>query len=90
MAFALIALAAILAGEFNRRGQVRRILWATAAVIIVQLGYLGATNLTVKVPALAPLLYLVPLAAGILAAYLLFTPATRRGSLTRANILSRV
>jgi lipopolysaccharide export system permease protein len=30
IAFAMIGLAALLAGEFNRRGQVRRILWATS------------------------------------------------------------
>ncbi len=89
-AFALIALAAILAGEFNRRGQIRRILWATATVIAVQLSYLGAANLTVSVPPLAALLYIVPLVAGAVATYLLFTATTRRGSLTPANILSRV
>jgi lipopolysaccharide export system permease protein len=90
LTYALVALVAILAGEFNRRGQIRRTLWATAAVIGIQLAYLGAANLTASVPEVALLLYLLPLAASALAAYLLFTPASRRGSLSPANILSRV
>lgn len=90
VAFALIALAALLAGEFNRRGQVRRILWATAAIIALQLVYLGAANLAATVPLVALLLYLMPLAAAAAAAYVLLTPAGRQGILTPANVLSRV
>jgi lipopolysaccharide export system permease protein len=90
IAFAMIGLAALLAGEFNRRGQVRRILWATSAVIVLQLGYLGAANLAATVPLMALLLYLVPIAAVALAGYVLFTPPGRRGMLTPANVLSRV
>lgn len=88
--YALVALAALLAGEFNRRGQIKRILWATAAIILIQLSYLGAANLTATVPAVAALLYMIPLAAGALAAYVLLTPPGRRSMMTPPNVLSRV
>lgn len=90
VAFAMIALAALLAGEFNRRGQVRRILWATSAIILLQLGYLGVANLAATIPLMALLLYLVPLAAIALAGYVLFGSTGRHGMLTPANVLSRV
>lgn len=90
VAFAMIALAALLAGEFNRRGQVRRILWATSAIILLQLGYLGVANLAATIPLMALLLYLVPLAAIALAGNVLFGSTGRHGMLTPANVLSRV
>ncbi len=90
LSFAMIALTALLAGEFNRRGQVRRILWATSAVIVLQLGYLGVANLAATLPVVALLLYFMPLAAAAAAGYVLLTPTGRRGMLTPANVLSRV
>ncbi len=90
LSFAMIALTALLAGEFNRRGQVRRILWATSAVIVLQLGYLGVANLAATLPVVALLLYFMPLAAAAAAGYVLLTPSGRRGMLTPANVLSRV
>jgi lipopolysaccharide export system permease protein len=89
-AFALIGLAALLAGEFNRRGQVRRILWATSAVVLIQLAYLGAANLTATMPAVAPLLYIIPLATAAAATYVLLIQPGRRGTLTSPSALSRV
>jgi lipopolysaccharide export system permease protein len=89
-AFALIGLAALLAGEFNRRGQVRRILWATSAVVLIQLAYLGAANLTATMPAVAPLLYIIPLATSAGATYVLLNRPGRRGALTSPTALSRV
>jgi lipopolysaccharide export system permease protein len=89
-AFTLIALAALLAGEFNRRGQVRRILWATSVVILLQLCYLGATNLTATIPAVAPLLYVIPLAAAAAAAYVLFNRPGRHRMFAPPTALSRV
>jgi lipopolysaccharide export system permease protein len=90
VAFAMIGLAALLSGEFNRRGQLRRILWATSAVITLQIGYLGAANLSATIPPMAFLLYLMPLAVALVAGYILLVPATRRGMASPAEILSRV
>lgn len=89
-AYALIGLAALLSGEFNRRGQARRILWATSAVVLLQLCYLGAANLTTTVPAMAPLLYVIPLAAAAAASYVLFNRPGRHSMMTSSTVLSRV
>ena len=89
-AYAMIALVALLAGEFNRRGQVKRILWATSAIVLLQLSYLGVANLVASLPIAALALYLLPLLATGAAAYVLFTPPGRRGILAMPNAFSRV
>lgn len=66
LAFTLISLAALLSGEFNRRGQARRVLAAVALAAIVQTGAVALNNVLVRWPALAPLPYLnVFLAIGL-------------------------
>ena len=57
LAFAFIGLASLLGGEFNRRGQTRRVLIAIAFVILVQVAGLGLHQLASKVPAVIPLMY---------------------------------
>jgi lipopolysaccharide export system permease protein len=58
LAFTLIALAAVLAGEFNRRGRRWRIVVAVFAIALVRSAGLGLVGLSAKFPALIPLLYL--------------------------------
>ncbi len=58
LAFTLIALAGILSGEFDRRGEWRRILAGAAAAVAFQVVALGLMPLVGKTPALAPLMYL--------------------------------
>jgi lipopolysaccharide export system permease protein len=75
--FVLIALALLLTGEYNRRGQARQLLIATVAVVIVQAAGLGFANIAARMPAAVPLMYanaLLPILAGF---YLLMWP--RRG-----------
>ena len=57
IAFTLIALSAILAGQFSRRGYGMRIAMAVGATLLFRLVGLGLVNATAKVPALAPLIY---------------------------------
>lgn len=61
LSFAVIALAALLPGEFSRRGRGRRITSAAIGALVLQAGVLGIVSLIGKVPALAGLLYLVVL-----------------------------
>lgn len=63
LAFALAGVAALLGGEFSRRGQSGRIVVAVCAVIGLYLANLTVFNLAQKNLALAPLLYLLPFAA---------------------------
>jgi lipopolysaccharide export system permease protein len=91
LAFAGIGLAAILAGEFSRRGQAKRIASGVAAVAALQAGQLVLVDLTIGNLALAPAGYLVALAAIAAPFYVLLRhPSRRTGSarLARAEAAS--
>jgi lipopolysaccharide export system permease protein len=60
LAFTLIALAALLTGDFNRRGQGRRLLAASIAMIVLQSASISLHSLADKSPAAVPLMYLTP------------------------------
>ncbi len=77
-AFASIALASLLSGEFSRRGQTRRILAAVGVVVVLQSAAIALANLTIKSLALVPLLYALPICTS-LAAFLLLARRPRRG-----------
>ena len=79
-AFAAVACAVLLVGQFNRRQNSRRLVLAVALGLAMKAGTIAAKATAVNVPALAPLLYLVtlcPLIGGLL---LLFRPAVRRSA----------
>jgi lipopolysaccharide export system permease protein len=59
LSYTLIGLATILAGEFNRRGMLKRILIAAAAIVAVQAGMLSLGSLIAKHLWMAPSLYLL-------------------------------
>ena len=58
LTFTMIALAAILAGDFNRRGRRLRIIVAISSIAVVRAAGLGLVSLSAKFPALIFLLYL--------------------------------
>ena len=72
-AFALtgIALATLLGGQLNRRGQWRRILAGIAAAFLFEAIGLGLVNVVSKSPGLAPLIYLNVLLTSGFAVYFL-------------------
>ena len=91
LGFVLIALAMLLRGDFDRRGQALRILMAIGFVVVVQTAGLGFHNLAAKAPGAVPLMYLnavVPIIAGF---YFLVRLQRRRrpgfdtGKLSRAG-----
>lgn len=61
VAFAFVALAFMLSGDFSRRGQTVRILGAVATVLLIETAQLGVKNLGERLPGLAPLMYLAAL-----------------------------
>jgi len=78
LSFAFIALALLVSGEYNRRGQARPLLIGTLAVVVVQAAGLGLDNLAARMPALVPLMYanaLLPILGGW---YLLIFPRRAR------------
>ncbi|MFV3075712.1 LPS export ABC transporter permease LptF [Niveispirillum fermenti] len=78
LSFAVIALAALLPGEFSRRGQTRRITIAAVGGLVLQAAVLGIVNLIGKVPALTALLYLAVLAPLPIGLWLLLRPGQGR------------
>lgn len=71
MSFTLIALALLLGGDFNRRGQLWRVLSAIGLVIAMEISQLGVKNLGEKWPDLFVLMYLVPLIPAVVAIWFL-------------------
>lgn len=68
LTFAVIALACLLSGEFNRQGQLRQVLLAIALMVLVQTANLGIVTGAARQLALLPLLYvnvLAPIMIGL-------------------------
>lgn len=81
LAFALIALAALLSGDHNRRGQFRRILIAIVLTVAIQSGSVVASGLASRHAAFIPLIYanvLVPI--GLSLWWMLRHPRRRRSA----------
>ena len=78
LGFTCVALALLLSGEFNRRGQTRPLLIGSLIVVGLQAGGLGLNNLAATVPSLVPFMYvnaIAPIAGGL---YILMWPPRRR------------
>ena len=71
LTYVMIGLAAILAGEFNRRGMNKRLVVAAIGIIIMQALMLWLVNLLSKQIWLTPLIYIAPLIPAVLAFALL-------------------
>ncbi len=79
LAFALIGLAALLSGEFNRRGQIKRVVIAIACVAALEAASLALHDLASRTPQAIPVMYasaLIPLLASLL--LLLRTPRRKK------------
>jgi lipopolysaccharide export system permease protein len=71
LSFTLVPLACLLTGEFNRRGQARRILTAVVLAFIFEAVDLGIRNAVNRAPMLIPLVYVSSLTPALLAAWFL-------------------
>ena len=82
LAYTLLALAALLSGDFNRRGQSRRVFIAVLLAIALQSLALMFQNLSAREPAMTPLMYLNAIAPIIIASWWLFShrPGRRRNA----------
>lgn len=77
LAFAMVALAVLLSGDFNQRGQTRRVLGAISLVMLLQVGGIGISSWAANFTALIPVMYCVPVAAILGSAYVLFRSPRR-------------
>lgn len=80
IAFALMALAALLTGDFNRRGLALRITVVTSAMLIVQSLSVMLYHLAGKIVVAVPFMYLLPAACIIVSLWLLTKAKRRHGS----------
>jgi lipopolysaccharide export system permease protein len=72
--FTLIALSALLSGDFNRQGQAMRVLVAVLCVLLLEASSIGFLNMAGKTRALLPLVYLNCLAPLVFASLYLVRP----------------
>ncbi|MGH6948381.1 MAG: LPS export ABC transporter permease LptF [Kiloniellales bacterium] len=78
LVFVLIALAALLAGEFNRRGQTKRILIAVGTVAVLEGLALALQDLSVRTLQAVPMMYVAVAAPAVVALWVLLAPPRRR------------
>lgn len=83
--FTLVALACILLGPFNRRGQTRKILLAVGIIVALQAANIGLASAAQKNTALLPLLYLLTIGPVVLG----FALLTDNGAAAARRLLSR-
>lgn len=76
--FAIIGLACLLSGSFNRRGQTGRVVAAIALMVLIQAGSLGASNLATNRLYFIPLIYLNAILPIVLGAWYITSPPRRR------------
>jgi lipopolysaccharide export system permease protein len=77
LAFALVALALLLGGEFNRRGNGWRLVVAVGIAMAMEVGLLGVKSLGERLPWIAPVMYLISVLPAMFAA-LSLRPRLRR------------
>src|SRR5258706_12109965 len=77
LSFVIVALAALLSGEFSRRGQTWRVIAPVGFVVTIQALGLRFPNLSSKTPILTVLIYLNALLPPVLALYFLVGPTGR-------------
>jgi len=77
LSFTLLPLACLLTGEFNRRGQSRRVLMAVVLAFVFEAVDLGIRNAVTRTPMLIPLVYVSTIGTAILAGWFLFREERR-------------
>ncbi|WP_255448553.1 LPS export ABC transporter permease LptF [Telmatospirillum sp. J64-1] len=85
LTFAMIALATLLSGSFNRRGQAPRVLTAVGLMVMVQAAALGTGNLAANDLRFVPLMYVTALLPLPIAAWVLLRPPRRPRTVLSAS-----
>ncbi len=87
LAYAMVGLAALLLGDFNRRGQTGRILAAISIIVILQLSGLSLFNLSRQMLAVIPLTYALPVVTIGVASFFLFRERRRSAGSNRRDAM---
>lgn len=78
LVFVLLGLVPLLSGEFNRRGESRRLLLAVVAAIAFQATAFGLASLSASMTWLIPVVYVLPAIVGAAAWYVMVVDPFRR------------
>ncbi|HCP00313.1 MAG: LPS export ABC transporter permease LptF [Alphaproteobacteria bacterium] len=86
LAFAAVAVAVLLSGDLNRRGQTNRILLAITLIFAIQVAALGLSNISRRFLAIIPFSYGLPISAILLSIYwLVRNPRQRNPAISSSN-----
>lgn len=88
IAFVLIGVAALLSGEFNRRGQTRRVLTAILSIAVLEAQALSLHDLAVRSLDAVPAMYAGAIVPTVLALIVLLRGARRRGTQDRPEAVA--
>ena len=72
LCFVVVGLAFLLSGEFNRRGQLKRVVGCIGVIIAIEISLLSIKSIGPKLPELTGLIYLCPLLPTLFGGYVLF------------------
>ena len=72
LSFVIVGLAFLLSGEFNRRGQLRRVVGCIGVIIAMEVSLLSIKSSGPNMPELTGILYLCPLLPAMFGGYVLF------------------
>lgn len=86
LVFVVIGMAALLAGEFNRRGQAKRVLAAIACVAALEGISLALHDLSTRNLAVVPVMYAVVIVSTALGLYILLRKPSRRQQAPLAKV----
>ena len=90
IAMAMLAIFAVLGGDFSRRGYARRIAIASGVALIVRIAAFGATSSAAKDPDLNVVQYLLPIGVVMVIGFLFFIqPILKRRRISARNPVSR-
>jgi len=87
-ALMMIAIAGVIGGQFNRRGQGLRLLGTAGVAILTQLLSLGIAQAAMRSPLLIPLMYLIPLLLLAGALLMLREPGSPSGRASLNSVLA--
>jgi lipopolysaccharide export system permease protein len=71
LSFVIIGLAILLSGQFNRRGQLKRVVGSVGVVMVIEAGLVGLKSGGQDMPELTGLMYLCPLLPAAFGGYVL-------------------
>ena len=85
LSFVMLAMACLLSGEFNRRGQTRRVIFAILGVALLEGLALGLQDVSNRSASAIPLMYAGPIVPIVICLFVLFHRPSRRRQVAEPN-----